>query len=102
MERKYGMLEIRVRDNGAGISLADQKTKLFKSFEMLRAGKQSGGGSGLGLAICREIAKLQNGSVGCDSEEGKGATFWLKVEVNSSNNESRSEGKPNDVVVRAI
>ena len=87
-----------MRDNGAGISLADQKMKLFKSFEMLRAGKQSGGGSGLGLAICREMAKLHNGSFGCDSEEGKGVTFWLKVKVNSINNVSRGGGKDSDVV----
>ena len=42
---------------------------------------QAGGGSGLGLVICQEIAKLHKGNVECDSTEGVGSTFWMKVEV---------------------
>ena len=68
-----------VRDQGPGISAAEQKN-LFKKFTRGREAKARGiSGTGLGLAICRGIAELLDGKVGVISEEGRGATFWLEV-----------------------
>ena len=54
-------LRIEVTDNGAGISIDDQK-KLFGQYVQFNAGKlQKGNGSGLGLWISKGIVELHGG-----------------------------------------
>ena len=36
-------------------------------------------GTGLGLSLSKRIAELLGGSVGFESELGKGSAFWVKL-----------------------
>jgi signal transduction histidine kinase len=78
-ETKSGWLELRVSDQGRGIP-ADALEKVFDRFEQVSIDDSKlKGGSGLGLAICKAIIEAHDGTIGVESEPGKGATFWFKI-----------------------
>ncbi len=76
------MVRCWVRDHGDGISPEDQAA-LFREGERLNQ-HQRLQGHGLGLAICARIAKRLGGSVGVESEVGKGSTFWFTLPIATS------------------
>jgi len=68
-----------VRDDGVGLSEADQK-RLFQKFAKLSTrptGDESS--TGLGLSIVKTIVEMHGGVVGCESREGEGSCFWMKL-----------------------
>ncbi|MBD3587952.1 response regulator [Bacteroides sp. GM023] len=65
-------IRIYVRDTGIGIP-EDKKDKVFYRFEKLDEFAQ---GTGLGLSICKAIIDACEGSIGFESEHGKGSLFW--------------------------
>lgn len=72
-------IEFRVTDEGPGLSENDQ-SKLFNKFQKLSAQPTGGESStGLGLSIVKTIIELHQGSVGCDSKPGQGASFWFRL-----------------------
>jgi signal transduction histidine kinase len=72
---------ISIRDEGPGISEADQK-KLFQKFTRLSARPTGGESStGLGLAIVKRLAEAMSGTIQCHSALGAGATFTLRLPV---------------------
>lgn len=53
---------------------------VFRKFEQLKqASDTQKQGKGLGLAIAKSLVERHGGTIGVDSEEGKGATFWFTV-----------------------
>lgn len=72
-------VDIRVSDNGIGISTADQE-RIFERFYRVDHGRsRESGGSGLGLAIVRHIAVAHGGSIQVWSQPRRGSTFTLRL-----------------------
>jgi signal transduction histidine kinase len=72
-------IEVRVRDNGTGIS-ADVRDKLFQPFFTT---KPTGEGTGLGLSISYDIVTQQHGgSIEVASEEGAYTEFTIRLPRN--------------------
>lgn len=68
-------IEIKVKDNGIGISSEFQK-KIFDSFERENTSTISKiEGTGLGLAISKNIAKILGGDIKVNSKMGQGSEF---------------------------
>jgi signal transduction histidine kinase len=66
-------VRITIRDNGIGIP-KEHQARIFGMFERLNPHYE---GTGIGLAIVKKAAERMNGSVGVDSGDGQGSTFWL-------------------------
>jgi signal transduction histidine kinase len=73
---KEGWVRYWVRDNGEGLSSAEQ-ARLFTPFERLH--QASVEGHGLGLSVVRRIMEKLGGRVGVESEEGEGSTFYFTL-----------------------
>ena len=70
---------IRVHDQGIGIKPQDRQ-RIFESFSQVDSGNtRKFGGSGLGLAITKRFVDLHGGSIGVESEPGKGSTFSVRL-----------------------
>lgn len=74
-------VRICVRDNGIGISAENQR-RLFAIFQRLHPPERYDG-TGVGLAIVRKAAERMNGTVGVESAEGRGSTFWVELQRSS-------------------
>lgn len=70
---------IAVIDTGKGISETD-KPKLFQRFWAAASSGRYYASTGLGLYLCRKIVESHGGRIGCDSELGKGSTFYFTID----------------------
>jgi PAS domain S-box-containing protein len=73
------LIEVRVQDQGRGVP-EPFRDSIFERFKQVQEsdGKLRSG-TGLGLAICRAIVQAHDGTIGLQSEENKGSTFWFRI-----------------------
>ncbi len=73
------VIRFSVEDTGIGIP-PDRLASTFVTFRPSdpHPGPRFGG-AGFGLSICRELTELMHGTIGVDSIEGQGATFWFSL-----------------------
>jgi signal transduction histidine kinase len=66
-----GRVVLTIKDNGPGMD-ADTLEKIFVPFFTTKVS-----GSGIGLSLSRQIVRLHNGNISCDSASGKGTTISM-------------------------
>ena len=74
---KEGSVEIRVTDNGNGIS---QKV-LDKIFQPFFTTKPTGQGTGLGFSLSYDIIKAHGGELKVETKEGEGSEFIVRLPI---------------------
>ena len=93
IDTKSLSLIFNIIDTGMGIS-PDVQAKLFQPYVQADASiSRRFGGTGLGLNICRMLINAMNGSIGLESELGKGSRFWFKLDY---------EIAPDDIAIKTI
>jgi signal transduction histidine kinase len=75
VRRAGELVEVRVRDQGPGLSAQD-RARAFDRFWRARSG---GGGSGLGLAIVRKLAEADAATVVLDEAPGGGLDAVVRL-----------------------
>jgi PAS domain S-box-containing protein len=71
-------VRIHVKDNGIGMATTDLK-RIFKMFERLQPDSKYEG-SGIGLTIVRRAVERMGGTLGVESIENEGSTFWVELQ----------------------
>ena len=79
-----GWLSISVKDNGIGMSPADQE-RIFQPFQQASGRDSNIQGTGLGLTISREIAEKLKGRLEVRSSPGLGSTFTFSFPARKVN-----------------
>jgi PAS domain S-box-containing protein len=73
--RKDGNVWVRIEDTGEGIP-EDIKPHIFTPLFTTKSK-----GQGFGLAVCKKLVEAQGGEITFQSEEGKGSTFTIKLQI---------------------
>jgi signal transduction histidine kinase len=71
-------MRVSVHNDGEGIA-PDFRSRIFQKFSQAdSADTRQRGGTGLGLAISKELVERMGGTIGFESEPGRGATFFVE------------------------
>lgn len=75
------IIEIKVSDEGMGISEQDQQN-IFERYYRVKNNKMGSiAGFGIGLYLCKEILELHNGSISVESNGEKGSSFKIILPI---------------------
>ena len=90
-KRGSEMYEIRVKDNGIGMS-SEFVQKIFSPFERERTSTVSRTqGTGLGMAITKNIVDMMGGTIEVQTEQGKGTEFIVRLALRLQPEQYRTE-----------
>ena len=88
-------IRITVRDSGIGIP-TEKMDRLFQVFSQVDSSTtRKYGGSGLGLSICKNLVQMMSGTIGVESEEGKGSLFWFVIPFKLAEREKQQQAIEN-------
>ena len=84
------MIQIKVEDNGLGMTLEDQQKLFGKFFRSADDKVREAPGTGLGLSITKNLIELQGGKIWFESEYRKGTSFYFTVPISKDGKTSQS------------
>lgn len=77
--KMHDIIRVSIIDKGPGIP-SDFHSRIFQKFAQVDSSDQrKKGGTGLGLNISKSIIEKFGGSIGYNSQEGKGSTFFFEL-----------------------
>ncbi|KAB7745726.1 two-component sensor histidine kinase [Nostocoides sp. F2B08] len=94
--RRGETVEVVVADHGRGIPLAEQDRIFERFYRIDPARSRATGGTGLGLAIVKHVCSTHGGTVSVWSQEGKGATFTIRLPLHTGPDDDGGEVDPED------
>lgn len=74
---------VRIQDQGVGMS-EEVKNSLFSDHVRSSRGTNNEKGTGLGLLLCKDYIEKHGGTIGVESEEGKGSVFQFTLPLPAS------------------
>lgn len=83
LKYENGCAIISIRDNGIGMSKEKQK-HLYTPFFDGDYRKQNMTGTGIGLALTHDLVTLHHGEISCETMEGQGTTFTVRIPIRKS------------------
>ncbi|WP_244237235.1 ATP-binding response regulator [Corallococcus llansteffanensis] len=84
LAREGHQVRLTVRDTGTGIPEAELP-RVFERFHRVESSRgRTHEGTGIGLALIQELVKLHGGTLGVQSVEGEGSTFFVELPLGSA------------------
>jgi PAS domain S-box-containing protein len=93
-------LRVTVVDTGLGIS-PTLRARLFTPFDRLGVETHGVEGTGLGLALSKRLVEAMGGTIGLESVEGHGTTFWVELPETESPDQRSGLGPPQGAPIEA-
>lgn len=92
-DKQPEMLELKVADNGCGISDEHKKLIFDRFYQVPQKGGRQSSGSGVGLNLVKEFVTLHEGTIYVCDNIGKGAVFIINIPIKKVDDAAEVEKK---------